>query len=73
MRKDRNGKWQVEYKIYLNGNDDEAEEKTKVPRSLLVDVERNSEGKKQLRDVLGLDNIFNNPKPIGLIKHFLSF
>lgn len=76
IRKDRNGKWQVEYKIYLNAIDideGEAEEKTKVPRSLLVDVERNSEGKKQLREALGKDNIFNNPKPTGLLKHLMSF
>jgi adenine-specific DNA-methyltransferase len=76
IRKDRNGKWQVEYKMYLNAIDDDegsAEEKTKVPRSLLIDIERNSEGKKQLREALGKDNIFNNPKPTGLIKHLMSF
>jgi len=75
IRKDRNGKWQVEYKIYLYlGDDDgEQEEKTKVPRSLLLDVERNSEGKRQLGNLLGSDNVFNNPKPVGLIKHLLSF
>jgi adenine-specific DNA-methyltransferase len=76
IRKDRNGKWQVEYKMYLNAIDDEegeSEEKTKVPRSLLVDIERNSEGKKQLREALGKDNVFNNPKPTGLIKHLMSF
>lgn len=77
IRKDRNGKWQVEYKIYLNAADEEeegeSEEKTKVPRSLLLDVERNSEGKKQLREALGRDNVFNNPKPTGLIKHLMSF
>jgi len=76
LRKDRNGKWQVEYKMYLNAIDDEegeSEEKTKVPRSLLVDIERNSEGKKQLREALGKDNVFNNPKPTGLIKHLMSF
>lgn len=76
LRKDRNGKWQVEYKMYLNAIDDEegeAEEKTKVPRSLLIDVERNSEGKKQLREAIGKDNVFNNPKPTGLIKHLMSF
>lgn len=61
--------------MYLNAIDEDetSEEKTKVPRSLLLDVERNSEGKKQLRDTLGIDNVFNNPKPIGLIKHLLSF
>ncbi|MGV8893838.1 MAG: site-specific DNA-methyltransferase [Burkholderiaceae bacterium] len=77
IRKDRNGKWQVEYKIYLYSSDEEGdqekEEKTKVPRSLLLDVERNSEGKRQLRELFGVDNVFSNPKPIGLIRHLLSF
>jgi len=76
MRKDRNGKWQVEYKIYLYSGDDEngdKEEKRKVPRSLLIDVERNAEGKKQLRELFNVDNVFSNPKPVGLIKHLISF
>jgi len=76
IRKDRNGKWQVEYKIYLKSivqDEDDGEEKTKVPRSLFLDVERNAEGKKQLRELFEQENIFNNPKPIGLIKHLMSF
>jgi adenine-specific DNA-methyltransferase len=75
LRKDRNGKWQVEYKIYLYSSDQDGdqEEKTKVPRSLLLEVERNSEGKRQLSSLLGADNVFNNPKPLGLIRHLLSF
>jgi adenine-specific DNA-methyltransferase len=77
IRKDRNGKWQVEYKIYLNSKDedseDEFEERTKVPRSLLLDVERNSDGKRQLRETFGEENVFNNPKPLGLIQHLMTF
>lgn len=77
LRKDRNNKWQVEYKIYLygtaNDDEDESEERTKVPRSLLTAIEKNSDGKRQLREALGAENIFSNPKPIGLISHFLSF
>jgi len=75
IRKDRNDKWQVEYKIYLYDLVDDVEqtEKTKVPRSLLLEIERNAEGKKQLRTLLTKDNIFNNPKPVGLISHLLSF
>lgn len=72
IRKDRNGKWQVEYKIYLYDADG-LDERTKVPRSLLTDIERNSEGKKQLSRILGDNNIFNNPKPIGLIKYLMYF
>lgn len=76
LRKDRDDNWQVEYKIYLydpSTDDEEEEEREKVPRSLFTDVEKNSAGKKQLRTLLGEDNIFNNPKPVGLIKHLLLF
>ena len=64
--KDKNGKWRVGYKKYLNESD-------RLPRSLLTQVERNIEGKKQLSEVLGQPNVLNNPKPIGLIKHLLEF
>ena len=64
--KDKNGKWRVGYKKYLNESD-------RLPRSLLTQEERNVEGKKQLSAVLGESNILNNPKPAGLIKHLLEF
>ena len=64
--KDKNGKCRVGYKKYLNESD-------RLPRSLLTQVERNIEGKKQLSSVLGESNILNNPKPVGLIKHLLEF
>ena len=66
FRQDSRGKWHVEYKRYLNTSD-------RLPRSLLTKEERNSEGKKQLREVLGESDILNNPKPVGLIKHLLQF
>ena len=65
FNKDRNGNWRVGYKKYLNESD-------RLPRSLLTQVERNVEGKKQLSVVLGEQNILNNPKPVGLIKHLLE-
>ena len=64
--KDSNGKWRVGYKKYLNESD-------RLPRSLLTQVERNVEGKKQLSEILEEPNILNNPKPVGLIKHLLEF
>ena len=64
--KDKNGKWRVGYKKYLNESD-------RLPRSLLTQVERNIEGKKQLSETLGESNILNNPKPVGLIKYLLEF
>ena len=66
FRQDDSGKWQVEYKMYLNTS-------KRVPRSLLTKVERNSQGKAQLRHILGENEILNNPKPVGLIKHLLQF
>jgi len=74
FKQGKNGKWTVSYKIYLNEveEDGETSEKEKVPRSLLTTVERNSEGKKQLKELMGAADIFNNPKPIGLLKYFLN-
>ena len=66
FRQDSNGKWHVEYKQYLNTS-------KRVPRSLLTKVERNSKGKVQLRQILGENEVLNNPKPVGLIKHLLAF
>ena len=66
FRKDGNNKWHVEYKKYLNSSD-------RVPRSLLTNEERNSDGKKQLSGILGESDVLNNPKPVGLIKHLLKF
>lgn len=65
FRKDSHGNWRIQYKMYLNSSD-------RVPRSLLTKVERNSQGRTQLREIFGADDIFNNPKPIGFIKHLLQ-
>ena len=78
IKKNKKNQWQVEYKLYLydepssEEDDEDADEKSRVPRSLITDGERNSDGKKQLKEVLGLDNIFNNPKPLGLLKNLIS-
>ena len=74
IRKNTKKEWSVEYKLYLKASDDEDadDEKQKVPRSLLTKIERNSEGKKQLSDVFPGKTIFNNPKPIELIKLWLN-
>ena len=66
FKKDSNEKWTVQYKQYLNTS-------KRVPRSLLTKVERNSQGKVQLRQILGENEVLNNPKPVGLIKHLLQF
>ena len=64
--KDKNGEWQVAYKLYLN-------ESGRVLRSLLSDVEKNVKGKKQLEEDMKIRKIFDYPKPVGLIKYLLQF
>ena len=66
FKRKQNGEWQVEKKIYLN-------ESKRVPRSLLTKEEKNSKGRKQLREIFDVDGVFSNPKPVGLIKHLLQF
>jgi len=70
IRQDDKGKWVVEYKLYLKADD--GEEKQKVPRSLFLNEARNSQGKQTLTKVLGKANIFNNPKPIELLKILIN-
>lgn len=70
LRKDDKGKWTVEYKLYLNA--DGGDEKKKVPRSMFLNEARNSQGKQTLTKVLGVANIFNNPKPIELLKTLIN-
>ncbi|WP_374464994.1 site-specific DNA-methyltransferase [Chryseobacterium sp.] len=70
IRKDNKGKWTVEYKLYLNADD--GDEKKKVPRSMFLSEARNSQGKQTLTQILGVANIFNNPKPIELLKILIN-
>jgi adenine-specific DNA-methyltransferase len=69
--KDSKGNWRVEYKIYAKDLD--GEEKAKVPRSMILSDATNSKGKALLTKTIGKPNLFNNPKPIELIKHLMSF
>ena len=62
----QDGKWQVAYKLYRD-------ESLRVLRSLLTDVEKNSQGRTQLRELFKEYHIFDYPKPVGLIKHLLQF
>lgn len=70
IRKDDKDRWVVEYKLYLNSSD--GEKKEKVPRSLFLNEARNSQGKQTLTEVLGNANIFNNPKPVELLKTLIN-
>lgn len=71
IEKNTKNEWSVKYKLYLKSND-EGDEKQKVPRSLLTKIEKNSQGKKALTNILGGKDLFNNPKPIGLLKYLLN-
>ena len=62
----QDGKWQVAYKLYRD-------ESLRVLRSLLTDVEKNSQARTQLRELFKEYHIFDYPKPVGLIKHLLQF
>lgn len=66
FRQDSRGNWRIEHKSYLNTSE-------RVPRSLLTNVERNSQGRAQLREMFREDDVFNNPKPVGFLKHLLQF
>ena len=66
FKQNQNGTWRVEYKLYQN-------EAARVLRSLLTDAERNSHARAQLRHIFKTDDVFDYPKPVGLIKHLLQF
>lgn len=62
------GKWSVRFKSYLK--DENGKLKTGKPISIL-NGPYNQEGTKEIEELLGRD-IFNFPKPCGLIKYLLS-
>ena len=66
FKQNQHGTWRVEYKLYQN-------EAARVLRSLLTDAERNSHARAQLRHIFKTDDVFDYPKPVGLIKHLLQF
>ncbi len=46
----------------------EAQERGKVSKTLWTDIDTTTNGTQMLKTLFNNDNIFNNPKPIGLIK-----
>jgi adenine-specific DNA-methyltransferase len=78
---DKNGKWRVEYKIYLYENkgqliyDDAGKviQKGIIPNALLDSVASNSDGTKDLKILFPEEKkAFSYPKPVKLIKHLLK-
>ena len=78
---DKNGKWRVEYKIYLYENKGQLiyDENGKIihkgiiPNALLENVASNSDGTKDLKILFPeTKKVFSYPKPVKLIKHLLK-
>jgi adenine-specific DNA-methyltransferase len=69
FKKDKKtNEWKVFYKLYVN---EEGEERKTTPRTILMDYGMNSEGIKSLKEIFG-DKVFDYPKPVGIIKHFID-
>jgi len=78
---DKNGKWRVQYKIYLyenkgqliydeNGN---IIQKGIIPNAMLDSVASNSDGTKDLKTLFPeVKKVFSYPKPVKLLKHLLK-
>jgi len=78
---DRNGKWRVQYKIYLYENkgkliyDENGKiiQKGIIPNAILDNVASNSDGSKDLKTLFPeAKKVFSYPKPVKLLKHLLK-
>lgn len=81
FQQDKNGKWRVQYKIYLYENkgqliyDENGKiiQKGIIPNALLDGVASNSDGTKDLKTLFPeVKKVFSYPKPVKLIKHLLK-
>lgn len=64
FKKDKNDDWKVYYKFY-------ADNKTKRPSNLWIDIDGNKKAQIELKEVLG-EKMFDTPKPTQLIKRILE-
>ena len=78
---DKNGKWRVQYKIYLYENKgkliyDENGiiiQKGIIPNAILDNIASNSDGSKDLKTLFpDVKKVFSYPKPVKLLKHLLK-
>jgi adenine-specific DNA-methyltransferase len=78
---DKNGKWRVQYKIYLYENkgqliyDENGKiiQKGIIPNAMLDNVASNSDGTKDLKTLFPeVKKVFSYPKPVKLLKHLLK-
>ena len=81
FQQDKNGKWRVQYKIYLYENkgqliyDENGKiiQKGIIPNAMLDGVASNSDGTKDLKTLFPeAKKVFSYPKPVKLIKHLLK-
>jgi adenine-specific DNA-methyltransferase len=81
FQQDKNGKWRVQYKIYLYENkgqliyDENGKiiQKGIIPNAMLDSVASNSDGTKDLKTLFPeVKKVFSYPKPVKLIKHLLK-
>jgi adenine-specific DNA-methyltransferase len=68
FNQDKIGKWIAYEKIYY----DENNIKTIKERTILYDLTNTADASKQLTEIFGIKDIFDTPKPIELVKYFLS-
>ena len=67
--KDDKGRWIPYEKIYFNGE----EVKVIKERSILFDLAFTGDGTKELLELFGVKDIFDNPKPSELIKYLITY
>jgi adenine-specific DNA-methyltransferase len=68
FRKNNDDEWIAYEKIYFNENDI----KTIKERSILFDLTNTADASKQLTEIFGKKDEFDTPKPLDLVKYFIS-
>jgi adenine-specific DNA-methyltransferase len=68
FKKDDKNEWVAYEKIYFEENNI----KTIKERSILYDLTNTADASKQLTEIFGKKDIFDTPKPLELVKYFIS-
>jgi adenine-specific DNA-methyltransferase len=68
FKKDENDKWIAYEKLYY----DENNIKTIKERTILYELTNTADASKQLTELFGKKDMFDTPKPVELVKYFLS-
>jgi adenine-specific DNA-methyltransferase len=68
FKKDTKDKWAAYEKVYFEENDI----KTIKERSILYDLTNTADASRQLTELFGKKDVFDTPKPLELVKYFLS-